>query len=156
MEDFRPDSTQTIKKVVLLRAITVLIFRSNQIFGFFRAWFWLQITLRVRAGFCIAHVGLFTTLQEAILPFVSWGGATINLTLVTLKQCRRYGGTRGPCPPQTTACVPPFWFNRKTVFGTSRNGRTTDNDGKTNHYVQTYFSFGVFSILCEIAGYQLL
>ena len=48
-------------------------------------------------------------------------------------------GARGPCHPLTTACAPPFWFNQNTVFGTSRNGKTTaDNNEKKNNYVQTY------------------
>ena len=44
---------------------------------------------------------------------------------------------RGAVPLQTTACAPPFWFIQNTVFGASRNGKTTSNDEKRNNYVQT-------------------
>ena len=43
-----------------------------------------------------------------------------------------------------------------SVFGTSRLDKKTDNDGKRNNYVQTQFSFDVFTILWEIANKQLL
>ena len=58
--------------------------------------------------------------------------------------------------PLIDCFCPLFWFTQNTVFGTSSNDKTTDNDGKRNNYVQTSFSFDVFSILCEIAGNQLL
>ena len=30
----------------------------------------------------------------------------------------------------TATCAPPFWFTQIIVFGTSRNDKTTINDGK--------------------------
>ena len=48
-------------------------------------------------------------------------------------QCHCYGGQRGPYPPNDL--VPPFWFTKNTAFETSRNDKTTDNDGKRNNYV---------------------
>ena len=59
-------------------------------------------------------------------------------------------------PPLTTACASPFWLTHNIVFETSRNDKTTDNDGKRNNNVQIQFFFDVFSILCKIAGNQLL
>ena len=41
------------------------------------------------------------------------------------------GGQEGSAsPPLTVACASPFWFTQNTVFGTSRNDKTTENDGK--------------------------
>ena len=34
-------------------------------------------------------------------------------------------GAQGGCAPLTTACAPPFWFTQITIFGTSRNCKTT-------------------------------
>ena len=42
-------------------------------------------------------------------------------------------GGHGGLASLTTACAPPFWFTQKTVFGTSRNDKTTYNDGKRNN-----------------------
>ena len=73
-----------------------------------------------------------------------------------LEQCRRYGGARGGrAPPNGCLCLP-FRFTQNSVFRTSLNDKTTHNNGKRNNYVQTKFSFDVFSILSEIAGNQLL
>ena len=63
-------------------------------------------------------------------------------------------GGQGGVSPLATACASPFWLTQNIVFETSRNDKTTDNDGKRNNNVQTFFD--VFSILCEIAGNQLL
>ena len=52
-------------------------------------------------------------------------------------QYRRYGRAGGDRVPLTAACAPPFWFTKNTIFGTSRNDKTTDNDGKRNNYVRT-------------------
>ena len=62
----------------------------------------------------------------------------------------------GELCPLTGYLFPPFWFTENAVFLTLLNDKTTDNDEKTNNYVQTYFSFDVFSILRKIAGNQLL
>ena len=32
--------------------------------------------------------------------------------------------------PSLQLLVPPFWFSKNTVFGTSHNNKTTDSDGK--------------------------
>ena len=48
-------------------------------------------------------------------------------------QCRRFGGGGGgrdAVPPPYWLLVPPFWFTKNTVFGTSHNDKTTDSDGK--------------------------
>ena len=71
-------------------------------------------------------------------------------------QRRRYGQAKGAVPPLKAACAPSFGFTQNAVFGTSINDKATYNDGKKNNYVLTFFSFDVFSILCEIAGNQLL
>ena len=39
------------------------------------------------------------------------------------------GGQGCRAPPDGCLC-PPFWFTNNTVFGTSRNDKTTDCDGK--------------------------
>ena len=49
-------------------------------------------------------------------------------------QCRRYGGAKAGRTPLSAACAP-FWFTKNTAFETSRNDKTTDNDGKRNNYV---------------------
>ena len=43
-------------------------------------------------------------------------------------QCHRYGGARGGrAPPNGCLCLPILVYSN-TVFGTSRNDKTTDND----------------------------
>ena len=37
---------------------------------------------------------------------------------------------------RTTVCALPFWLTQITVFGTSRNCKTTTNDGKRSNYRQ--------------------
>ena len=49
-------------------------------------------------------------------------------------QCLRYGGAKGVVLPKRPL-MPPFWFTKNTAFETSRNDKTTDNDGKRNNYV---------------------
>ena len=39
----------------------------------------------------------------------------------------------GSPAPLTVAWAPPFWFTQDTVFGTSRNDKTTSNDGKRSN-----------------------
>ena len=39
------------------------------------------------------------------------------------------GGGRTPSRP----LVPPFWFTKNTAFVTSRNNKTTDNNGENNY-----------------------
>ena len=72
----------------------------------------------------------------------------------TLK-CRRYGGPGGPCPHKRLL-VPLISVHSEYIFGTSHKDKTTGNNGKKNNNVQTSFSLEVFSILCKIAGHQLL
>ena len=64
------------------------------------------------------------------------------------------GGPGGPCPSNDCLC-PPILVYSEYVFGTSPNDETTGNNRKRNNNVQA-FSFEGFSILCEIAGPQLL
>ena len=71
-----------------------------------------------------------------------------------LDQCRCYGGHGGRAPPNDCLCSLISIYS-KCVVGTSRNGRTTGNNGRRNNNVQTYFSFDVFPILREIFGHQL-
>ena len=75
---------------------------------------------------------------------------------VNLRPVPSLQGSQGGCAPLTDACAPPFRFTQNTVFGTLLSDKATHNDGKRNKYVQTKFSFDVFSIFCEIAGNQLL
>ena len=47
-------------------------------------------------------------------------------------------GSQGGCAPLTAACASPhFGLVKVAVFITSLNDKTTDNDGKSNNYVQT-------------------
>ena len=46
-------------------------------------------------------------------------------------------GGRGAVLPLTTTCAQPFWFTPTVVLGTSRNDKTTGNNGTRNNYVQT-------------------
>ena len=39
-----------------------------------------------------------------------------------------------------------FWFTQSTIFGTSREVKTTENDGQMNDSTQTEFTFDIFSI----------
>ena len=64
-------------------------------------------------------------------------------------------GARGAVPPLVAACAPHFGLLR-ILFEASHNDKTTDNNMEKNNNVQTYFMFLLFSILCEIAGNQLL
>ena len=43
------------------------------------------------------------------------------------------GGAGGSVLPVTAACASSFWFTQNTVFGTSFNDKTLDNDGKMNN-----------------------
>ena len=44
------------------------------------------------------------------------------------------GGGKGGRTP-LTAAIAPFWLTKNTAFVTSRNNKTTDNDGKRNNNV---------------------
>ena len=44
-------------------------------------------------------------------------------------------GGRGAVLPLTTTCAHPFWLTPTVVFGTTRNDKTTDNDGTRNNNV---------------------
>ena len=49
----------------------------------------------------------------------------------------------GSGSPLMAVSAPPFWFTKNTAFETSRNDKTTDNDGKTSrskHYSRLTFS----------------
>ena len=71
--------------------------------------------------------------------------------------CRCYYGTRSAFPPPPNDCLsPPHFDSLRMFFGASRNDKTTGNNGKRNNIFQTWFSFEVFSIVCKIAGHQLL
>ena len=69
-------------------------------------------------------------------------------------QCHRYGGARGGRAPLNGCLCLPILVYSNTVFGTSRNDKTTDNDSKRINYVK--HSSPLSFILCEIAGNQLL
>ena len=57
-------------------------------------------------------------------------------------------------PPLNGCLCLPILVYSNTVFGTSRNDKTTDNDRKRINYVK--HSSPLTFILCEIAGNQLL
>ena len=65
-------------------------------------------------------------------------------------------GPGAPSPPNDCLCPPPILVHSECFFGASRKDKTTDNNGKRNNNFQTWFSFEVFSIVCKIAGHQLL
>ena len=58
-------------------------------------------------------------------------------------------GDRGP--PNDCLCSPSP-FTQNTFLKHHVQDNTTGNNGKWKNYVQTYFSFEFFLILCEIAG----
>ena len=58
------------------------------------------------------------------------------LNLTTKAKPLLWGG-QGAVPPLMSTCASPFWFTQNTVFGTLRNDKTKENDGKRNNYVQT-------------------
>ena len=60
-----------------------------------------------------------------------------------------------PSPPKDCLC-PPILVHSECFFGASRNDKTTGNNAKRNNSFQTWFSLEVFSIVCKIAGHQLL
>ena len=64
------------------------------------------------------------------------------------------GAREGRAPPNDRL-YPPILVYSEYFFGASRNDKTTGNNRKRSNYVQK-FSFEIFSILCKIAGYQLL
>ena len=64
-------------------------------------------------------------------------------------------GPGAPSPPNDCLCLP-ILVHSKCFFGASRHDKTTANNGKRNNNFQTWFSFEVFSIVCKIAGHQLL
>ena len=78
-----------------------------------------------------------------------------DIIFCTGSQCRRYGEARGAVPPNDCLC-PPILVHSECFFGASRNDKTTGNNGKRNNNFETWFSFEVFSIVCKIAGHQLL
>ena len=63
---------------------------------------------------------------------------------------------QGGRAPLTAACAPHFSLHKILFLKRHATTKATDSDGKGNNYVQIQFSFEVFSILCEIAGNQLL
>ena len=85
----------------------------------------------------------FTKLPTGLSFFV-----VVASAVATMRHGRR--------PPRTTACAPPILVHSECFFGSSRNDKTTGNNGKRNNNFQTWFSFEVFSIVCKIAGHQLL
>ena len=71
------------------------------------------------------------------------------------QQCRRYGGGKGgPCPPQQLF-VPPISVYPEYGYVTSRNDKTTGNNG-TEIITFKHKSSLTFFRFCEIAGHQLL
>ena len=59
-----------------------------------------------------------------------------NTDLATVPSLGGGGGGQEGRAPQTTACAPHFGLLRN-VFETSRNDKTTDNNGKRRNNVQT-------------------
>ena len=76
------------------------------------------------------------------------------------RQCRRYGGGGGagePCPPTKRLLVPHFGLLKQLhLEHHSKTRQQTMMEKGIINYFQTQFSFDVLSILCEIAGNQLL
>ena len=60
-----------------------------------------------------------------LAPLQLFFSINMQMKQITPCQCRRCRDPRGPCPPLTTACAPPFWCTQITVFGTPRNCKTT-------------------------------
>ena len=61
-----------------------------------------------------------------------------KIAIFSTLKWRRYGGGQGGRAPQTTACaLPPISVHSEYIFGTSRNDKTTGNNGKKNNNVQT-------------------
>ena len=44
-------------------------------------------------------------------------------------------GGKMAVPPLMAACAPLFWSSQNTGFGTSRNSKTADSDGKSNNII---------------------
>ena len=78
------------------------------------------------------------------------------IILCSGSQCRRYDEAKGAVPHERLLVPPPILVHSECFFGASRNDKTTGNNGKRKNNFQTWFSFEVFSIVCKIAGHQLL